>query len=187
MFSKYVLLSALLALAATAAPTEPTAVANNPIDKCGGNPCPAASSLVPVTTTSAYKPKPEPTLPVVTAPGPHADSPPADCKECECPKPFEKPSPDGYALYQISPRDNSKLCLAVDTLTHEGNWLSNDREVIFEECDSKNTGQLWSLPINEGRYGAINLGGSNFCVDSGTVYSGNKGPQNAAHFKVNQV
>ena len=92
--------------------------------------------------------------------------------------------PEGYALYQISPADNQKLCLAVDTITHEGNWLSNDRDVVFEECDERNTGQLWALPIDNKRDGAINLGGSNFCVDSGTVYPGTEGPQNAAHFKV---
>lgn len=193
MLSRFVLLSVFAALAVTAAPTDPTAVQGF-LDKCGDTPCggssqpPVQTTIKPVTTTSLQtQPKPQPT-------GPTGPPPPGQCKgECQRPRPFEQPLPDGYALFQISPQINQKLCLAVDTIVQNGqtretsNWLSNDQQVIFEECNEKNAGQLWALPISDDCEAPINLAGSNFCVDSGTVVQGNQGPQNANQFKVRPI
>jgi hypothetical protein len=191
MLSKFVLLSALAALSASAAPTEPSGVVDNLMMKCGDGPCgstavsgPGPSSVLP-QPVNTLAPKPHPTQPAPTVPP--ANLPAPACEGgCEKPKPFESALKPGYALYQISPANNDGLCMSVHTTTKEGNWLSNNQPVILDKCDPTNTGQLWALPQATDCDAPLNLAGSNFCVDSGTVAEGNWGPDNAAGLKVNR-
>ena len=181
MLSKIVFISALVALSVSAAPTEPSGVVDNLMMKCGDGPCassvvsPGPSSVLP-QPVNTLAPKPDPTEAALPAP---------TCEGgCERPKPFESALKPGYALYQISPANNDGLCMSVHTTTKEGNWLSNNQPVILDKCDPTNTGQLWALPQATDCDAPLNLAGSNFCVDSGTVAEGNWGPDNAAGLKV---
>jgi len=177
MLSKYILISALAALSASGAPTEPSGVVDNLMQRCGDGPCDSAV-VAPGPTTVVSQPVN--TLAPVAPPAPTCEG------GCERPKPFESTLKPGYALYQISPANNDGLCMSVHTTTKEGNWLSNNQQVILDKCDPKNTGQLWALPQATDCDAPINLAGSNFCVDSGTVADGNWGPDNAAGLKVSE-
>ena len=97
--------------------------------------------------------------------------------------------PEGWAVYQLSPQKNSTLCMSVQSSTKQGLWLGNDKQVGFDICNDEDSGQLWVLPdldtMNvEHLDMPLNLLGSNMCLDSGTVYEGNYGPDNASKLKI---